>query len=260
MVHAVRAQQRACRRRIEVALHPGDAFLLERFVADREHLVGDEQVGRERRRDREAETHDHPRRVVLDRIVDVLADIGERDDLVALRRDLDGRKPEQRGREIDVRASPCIPDESRSRARAVRRRGRSPPSLPRVGLITPATILSSVDFPAPFSPISPSDSPRRSSKRDAIERAEHVRGGAAAQQVCNEPQSTSACVDFRVVLADVIQSKERCRRGIHAAPALARAALIRNPRNSAIASGRSSARRRTTPRRRPARRHRPTRA
>ena len=72
----------------EIALHPGDAFLLERFVADREHLVGDEDVGRERGRDREAQAHDHAGGIVLDRIVDVLADVGERDDLVALRGDL----------------------------------------------------------------------------------------------------------------------------------------------------------------------------
>ena len=34
-------------------------------------------------------------------------------------------------------------------------------TVPRVGLMTPATTLSSVDLPAPFSPITPSDSPGR---------------------------------------------------------------------------------------------------
>src|SRR6185437_6417906 len=33
-------------------------------------------------------------------------------------------------------------------------------TMPRVGLMTPAMILRSVDLPAPFSPITPSDSPR----------------------------------------------------------------------------------------------------
>ena len=61
----------------EIALHPRDAFLLERFVADREHLVGDQYVRLQRGRDREAEPHDHAGRVMLDRVVDVLAQIGE---------------------------------------------------------------------------------------------------------------------------------------------------------------------------------------
>ena len=34
-------------------------------------------------------------------------------------------------------------------------------TVPRVGRMTPATTLSSVDLPAPFSPITPSDSPAR---------------------------------------------------------------------------------------------------
>jgi hypothetical protein len=54
----VRAQQQraACR---EVLLEPLDAFLLERLVAHREHLVGDEDVGRERGR------HAKPRRTLM---------------------------------------------------------------------------------------------------------------------------------------------------------------------------------------------------
>ena len=86
----------------EIALHPRDALLLERLVADREHFVGDEDVRRERRRDRESEPHDHARRVVLDRLADVLAQVGERDDLVAPIGDLRRREAKQRRGEIDV--------------------------------------------------------------------------------------------------------------------------------------------------------------
>ena len=39
---------------------------------------------------------------MLDRIVDVIADVGEGDDLVALGRDLLGAEAQQRGSEIDV--------------------------------------------------------------------------------------------------------------------------------------------------------------
>jgi hypothetical protein len=51
-------QQRSAVR--EIALEPGDAFLLERLVADGEHFVRDEHVGRERGRHREPQAHDHP--------------------------------------------------------------------------------------------------------------------------------------------------------------------------------------------------------
>jgi hypothetical protein len=78
-------------------------FLLERFVADREHFVGDEDVRPQRGGHREAEPHHHARRVVLDGIVDVLADVGEGDDLVALGGDFLGTEAEQRRREVDVR-------------------------------------------------------------------------------------------------------------------------------------------------------------
>ena len=52
--------------------HPSEAALLELGVADREHLVDDQDVRLEVRGDREAEAHVHPARVALDRRVDVL--------------------------------------------------------------------------------------------------------------------------------------------------------------------------------------------
>ena len=65
-----------------------------------------------------------PGRIVLDRLADVLADVGERDDLVALRVDLVRRKAEQRGGEVDVGEPRVFGMEARSPARAARRRGR----------------------------------------------------------------------------------------------------------------------------------------
>ena len=123
VVHAVRAQQQRAAAG-EIALHPGDAFLLERFVADGEHLVGDQDVRRERGRDREAQAHDHARRVVLDRVVDVIADVGERDDLVALGGDLGAARARAARRRDRCWRAPCTRDGSPSPARAARRRGR----------------------------------------------------------------------------------------------------------------------------------------
>ena len=166
----------------EVALHPGDAFLLERLVADREHLVGDQDLGRQRGGHREAQPHDHARRVVLDRIVDVLADVGEGDDLVALRarsRPARARAARPRGR---CSRGPCIRDGSRSPSSSSAPTRPFTATLPRVGLITPAMIFSSVDLPAPFSPITPERLAAMQLERHAVERAEHVRapGGRAA--------------------------------------------------------------------------------
>ena len=53
VIHAVRAQQQRAAA-VQIALHPCDAALLERFVADGQHFVGDEDVGRQRGRDGEA--------------------------------------------------------------------------------------------------------------------------------------------------------------------------------------------------------------
>ena len=175
VVHAVRAeQQRAAV--CEIALQPGDALLLERLVADREHLVGDQDVRAHRGRDREAEAHDHARRVVLDRLVDVLADVGEVDDLVALGAISLGPRPSSAPAssmlsspvysgwkplaELEQRADAAVDDD------ACRASAES----------TPAMILSSVDLPAPFSPITPSDAPRLHREAHAVERAEDVRG------------------------------------------------------------------------------------
>ena len=58
------------------------APLLERRVADGEHLVDDQDLGIDVDRDGEAETHEHARRVVLDRGVDEPLEPGELDDLV----------------------------------------------------------------------------------------------------------------------------------------------------------------------------------
>ena len=72
-----------CARLAEV-LHPPEAALLELGVADREHLVDEQDLRLEVRGDGEREPHVHAARVALDRRVDELLDAGELDDLVEL--------------------------------------------------------------------------------------------------------------------------------------------------------------------------------
>jgi hypothetical protein len=98
---------------------------------------------------------------VADRLVDEVADVGEIQDLLlAARAHRRARHADQRAGEVDVFPARCIrwkPLPSSRSAPTVPRRS----TRPCVGRRTPATILSSVDFPAPFSPMTPTDSPRR---------------------------------------------------------------------------------------------------
>ena len=87
VIHAVGDQQQGAAL-LEVFLHPADALLLERLVTDGEDLVGDQQIRFQRGNDGEAQAHDHARGIVLDRLIDVSADIGELDDLLHARREL----------------------------------------------------------------------------------------------------------------------------------------------------------------------------
>ena len=63
-------------------VHLAEALALERGVADGQHLVDDQDLGLEVRGDREGQPHVHAARVALDRRVEELLDLRERDDLV----------------------------------------------------------------------------------------------------------------------------------------------------------------------------------
>ena len=81
-----------------------EALPLELGVADRQHLVDEQDLRLEVGGDREGEPHVHPARVALDRRVDELLDLGELDDLVEPRRDLASAHAEDRAVEEDVLA------------------------------------------------------------------------------------------------------------------------------------------------------------
>src|SRR2546423_8200552 len=81
------------------------AFLLEALVADREHLVDDEDVRLDVLGDGEAKPRVHSRAVVLDRHVDEVAQLGKGDDAIELPLHLPAREAEERPVEEDVGAA-----------------------------------------------------------------------------------------------------------------------------------------------------------
>ena len=85
--------------------HLAEALLLELGVADGEHLVDDQDLGFQMRRDGEGEPHIHARRVALDRRVEKFLDLGEGDDLVELPFDLGAAHAEDGAVEKDVFAA-----------------------------------------------------------------------------------------------------------------------------------------------------------
>ena len=64
--------------------HLAEAFLLELDIADRQHLVDDQDFRFQMRGHGERQPHIHARTVALDRRVEELLDLGEGDDLVEL--------------------------------------------------------------------------------------------------------------------------------------------------------------------------------
>ena len=222
--------------------------------------------GRMRRGDGEPEPHDHAGRVVLDRVVDVLADVGEGDDLVALRRDLGRARGRAAPRPGRCWRAPCTPDGSPEPSsssaptrplhphRAARRLDHAGDGLQQRRLA--GAVLAD-------------DAERRAAvqvEAHVVERAKHVRGSASAQQVPDEPHAAAARFDLRVILADPGQ-REQCAHALPAAlvcaptppeaapgtstaPSGGRAALIRNPRSAATAGGTRRGPRRTMRRRR----------
>ena len=96
--------------------HAGLALAAELHVADREHLVDQQDVRPREHRRGETEAHRHARTVILDRRVDHVADAGKVDDLVKLRADLAPRHAVDRAvqehvfapRQVGVEAGPNL--------------------------------------------------------------------------------------------------------------------------------------------------------
>ena len=206
-----------------------EALVLERGVADREHLVDEQDVGVDLDRDREAEPHAHARRVVLELEVEELLELGEGDDLVEALARLLAREPEHdrvdehvlARRQLGVEADAEL-DERRQPAVDLDRRPRRPRRCP-------ARHFSSVLLPEPLRPTMPKNSPCAMSTLTSLSRVQLV-VGARAERV------QRALLERRVVLVrqperlgDVLQPdccgrrrvgdggvRRHARRGAHA--------------------------------------------
>ncbi len=91
-----------------VGAQVGEALVaptLELLVADRQHLVDEQDVRVDVDRDREPEAHVHARRVVLHRRVDEPLEAGELDDVVEPAVDLALAQPQDRSVQVDVLAA-----------------------------------------------------------------------------------------------------------------------------------------------------------
>ena len=104
--------------------HLAQALLLERRVADRQHLVHQQDLRLQVRGDGEGQPHVHAARVALDRRVEELLDLGEGDDLVELARDLGAAACPGSRRSGRCSRARSAPGGSRCRPRAASRRGR----------------------------------------------------------------------------------------------------------------------------------------
>ena len=69
-------------------IHLAKTLLLELGIADREHLVDDQDFRLQMRRDGKRQPHIHAGRIALHRRIEKPLDLGERDDLVELFADL----------------------------------------------------------------------------------------------------------------------------------------------------------------------------
>ena len=90
-----------------------ETFFLKGFIAHGEGLVDDEDLGMDVRVDGEAETGFHTARVGTDRLVHVLADVSELDDLGLELFDLFLRQTEGSAAQVDVLPSGHLPFEAR---------------------------------------------------------------------------------------------------------------------------------------------------
>ena len=80
-------------------------FLLKLRITDRQHLVDDQDLRLQMRRDGEGQAHIHSATVALDRRVEEFLDLGKGDDLIELARDLLPAHAEDRAIQEDVLAT-----------------------------------------------------------------------------------------------------------------------------------------------------------
>ena len=146
---------------------------LELGVADREHLVDEQDVGIDVDRHREPEPHVHARRVVLHRRVDELLEPGEaRRSRRSARRAASSTQAEDRAVEVDVVAARQLGMEAGAELEERRDLALGDDRRRGSGRRIRAMHFSSVLLPDPFSPMSPNVEPSGTSNETSFERPE----------------------------------------------------------------------------------------
>ena len=150
-----------------------EALLLESRVADREHLVDQQDLGIDLDRDREREAHVHARGVVLQPQVEEVLQLGEGDDLVEALARLLAREPEHdrvdhhvvAGGEVGVEADAQL-DERR----------QPPPDAQLAGVdaVDPGEALQERALAAAVAPDDPEELAFRDLHADVVDRLKHV--------------------------------------------------------------------------------------
>ncbi len=177
--HGVADQDHGAAARAQV----GEALLalaLEGRVADRQHLVDQQDVGVDVDGHREAQPHVHAGGVVLHRLVDELLDPAEVDDLVEAPVELATGQAQDRAVEVDVLPAGQLGVEAAAELEQRRQPAAACAPAPRSGSRILARHLSSVDLPEPFSPMSPKVEPSGTSNVTSSQRPEVLVGGPAA--------------------------------------------------------------------------------
>ena len=154
-----------------------EAAALERLVADREHLVDQEDLGVHVDGDGEAEPDQHPRGVELHLVVHELLELGERDDVVVDPIGVPPRQAEERGVEVDVLAAGEIGVE----AGAELEERREPPSITDGaggGSQDPRDALQQRGLPGAVVADQAQRGPLRDVERDIAKRPELLGAGA----------------------------------------------------------------------------------
>ena len=148
-----------------------EALLLEGRVADREHLVDQHHIGVGMHHHRERQADLHPRRVVLELLVDEPLELAERDDLVKPRPGLLWIQPHHdrvdldvvAGRQVGVEADPEL-DERRQPARHL--------ELALIGPVDPSQALQERALARAVAPDDPEELPLHHLERDTVQDVE----------------------------------------------------------------------------------------
>jgi hypothetical protein len=155
-----------------------EALLLEGGVADREHLVDEQDVGVDVDHDREAQPHEHAARVVLDLEVLEAVQAGEGDDLVLAPARLRAAEPEHHAVEADVVARGEVHVEAHAELDE-RRQAPVDPRLARVGLVDARQALQQRRLARPVAADDPEELALGDLERRVLQRLEAVVQGAA---------------------------------------------------------------------------------